>query len=164
MSKVKVWEKKSFWLILLGILCVVIVGLGAGVIILSNKNKPTMEIDFILPEELQKDDLSPEDEVIKETTLMMQDPDKKEEDIESYYDMVIEKAIDDGDINLAMKIIIQKTNFLVVVENDCGNAKSYIDSLDFSIYQDNEINYLQSYIDSIMGYCDDLDNKSTKDF
>ena len=147
------------WLvgILVG-LGVVIVGLVVGIAVVNVNNgdrSRTDEVDYDLPEELTGEDLSPEDQVIKETSIMLQTPGVSMEEIENYYDVVVDKAISDGDTYLAVRIVIQKMNFLAVVEEDCGKSKEYIDSVDLSPYSEEEKRYLASYKESMIGGCNE---------
>lgn len=156
--------EKNHKKVLIGVLVflvVVIIGLIVG-IILVNVNNNTVneevvveETEVTLPEELMGDNLSPADQVIKETSLMYQDPNVNEAEIGAYYDKVIEGAISDGDTELAVEIIIQKMDFLAVVESDCAKAKAYTDDLNLEPYSTEESQYLASYIVSTAIYCED---------
>lgn len=152
------FENKGL-VILLCVLVVVIVGLVVGVtfVNMTREDGGVDEGDFVISEELMGDDLSPEDQVIKETSLMMQDPDSSEEDVESYYDDVIEGAIDSGDTGFAAEITVQKMNFLAVVEDSCTKAKEYINNVDLSFYSAEERLYLASYAISMANGCGDSD-------
>lgn len=162
MKKGKVGFENKGLVILLGVLGVVIVGLVVGIVVVNVQGGDEVAMvdeddNSTLPEELMGDNLSVEDQVIKRTSLMLQDPDVSEEDIELYYDAVIEDAINDENIVLAMNIIIQKMNFLVVLEDDCEKAREYIDGLDMSLYSVDEKHYLASNVVSSAIECDDLD-------
>lgn len=150
--------------ILLCVLLVAIVGLGVGigVVVVSNMRNDEYA-GYVLPEELMNNDLSPEDQVTKETSLMLQDPDVSEVDIEAYYDAVIEDAIASGDKSLAIEIIIQKMNFLAVVEDDCSKAEEYVDGVELSTFSSEEVQYLASYVSSMAGGCGDSDLKAKWD-
>lgn len=139
--------------VLLCVLLVAIVGLGIGIGITVLNSNRAGNVEAVLPEELMGDSLSPEDQVVKETSLMLQDPDVSEVDIEDYYDRVVEDAVSDGDTGLAVEIIIQKMNFLAVVENDCNKAEDYVNSIDLAIYSSEEVQYLASYAASMAGGC-----------
>ena len=150
-------EKKSGKLVvvMLAILCILIIAMV--VLVLVNwKNDGQGEVEeteSVLPEELRGDNLSPEDQVIKETTLMISDSSKNENDIEAYYDTKIKEALNDGKTDLATRIIIQKVGFIVVTEENCARAEEYVSSIDLSPYSADEKMYLASYILSMITGC-----------
>ena len=150
--------------VLVGILSglvVVIVGLVIGIVVVKSDVREEEEFTPVLPEELMGDDLSPTDQVIKETSIMLQDPNISDTEIEKYYDDVINDAIIKGDTGFAIKIIIQKMNFLAVIEGNCERANEYVDNIDLSAYIASEKRYLASYVISMAATCDnqDLQNK-----
>ena len=100
-----------------------------------------------------RDNLSPEDQVIKDTTIMVQNPDISMDEIEKYYDDVVWQANKDGDYGFAMKIVVQKVLFLVTTERDCKKAEDYTNNLDTSMYSRDDLIYLQSNVDSAMWSC-----------
>ncbi len=150
-------EKKSgkLLVVMLAILCILIIAMV--VLVLVNwKNDGQGEVEeteSVLPEELRGDNLSPEDQVIKETTLMISDSSKNENDIEAYYDTKIKEALNDGKTDLATRIIIQKVGFIVVTEENCARAEEYVSSIDLSPYSADEKMYLASYILSMITGC-----------
>ena len=149
--------------VLLCVLVMIIIGLVVGVIVTRTSGSDSIvgsgEEEYVLPEELMADDLSPEDLVIKETSLMLQNPDISNTEIERYYDEVISEAIDNGETFFAVRIVIQKMDFLAVIEEDCNKAKEYVDGLDLSFYSEEEKGYLNSYIDSMMNWCEAIDSQ-----
>ena len=163
MKKGKVGFENKGLVILLGVLGVMIVGLVVGIVVVSQEEEKVKEEEWKieaeegLPEELKGDDLSIEDQVVKETSLMLQDPNASDEDIELYYEEVIKKAIEDGDTSLAANVILQKMDFLVVLEDDCERAREYADSLNISSYPAAEKQYLMSGVVSMAIECDDSD-------
>lgn len=108
---------------------------------------------YALPEELMGDDLSPVDQVIKETSLMLNNPDVSTEEIESYYDKVIADALESNKNDYAIEIIIQKMNYLATIKNDCVAANDYINNIDLSPYADSLKRYLSSYVVSMAIEC-----------
>lgn len=145
--------------ILVGVLvflCVVIIGLIVGIVVV-NVNKEgqggSQNVEYSLPEELQGNNLSSTDQVMKETTLMAQNPNISDVEIEAYYDGVIADALMNGNTDLAMRIIIQKMNFIAVSENDCAKAKEYVNGVDLSPYSATEKSYLASYVLSTVEGC-----------
>lgn len=155
------WNEKKGLIVGLVILLMIIIGLIVGVLVMNRNGEEQKqygeeEINFVLPEELMTDSLSQEDQVIKETSLMMQDSNSSEEDIENYYDEVIGGALSNNDTELAIRIIIQKMNFLAVVKDNCAGARAYIDGVDLSYYSTEELEYLSSYVVSMAGECGDL--------
>lgn len=162
MTEVEALRNKKKLLVVLVVLAVAIVGLVVAILVVSLIGGEQEEAefewnDYILPDELLGDDLSPEDQVIKEVSIMMQDPNISEEDIEKYYDRVIEDAKNGGDNKLAVKVTIQKMDFLAVVISDCAKAKEYVDGIDLASYSEGEKEYLASYVISMAGWCDDRD-------
>lgn len=143
-------------LVVLIILILIIFGLVIGIFAVNTKDQSlskTEKTDYVLPEELKGDDLSPLDQVIKETSLMLQDPNVSNAKIEAYYDSSIEKAKNDEDNKLAIEIIIQKMNFLAVIEDDCAKAAEYVNNIDLQSYSVEEKSYLASYIVSMAASC-----------
>lgn len=110
---------------------------------------------YELPDELNAEDISAEDEVTKEASLMDQDPDYSDQDVENYYDDKINENLSSGNSGLAIEIMIEKVNYLAIVEDDCDEAKSYADSIDLSQFSDEQKSYLSSYIYSTALGCDD---------
>ena len=101
MTEVEALRNKKKLLVVLVVLAVAIVGLVVAILVVSLIGGEQEEAefewnDYILPDELLGDDLSPEDQVIKEVSIMMQDPNISEEDIEKYYDRVIEDGLFGG--------------------------------------------------------------------
>ena len=152
-------EKKSgkLLVVMLAILCILIIAMVVLVVVnRTNDGQEGMEVEeteSVLPEELRGDNLSPEDQVIKETTLMISDSSKNENDIEAYYDTKIKEALNDGKTDLATRIIIQKVGFIVVTEENCARAEEYVSSIDLSPYSADEKMYLASYILSMITGC-----------
>ena len=145
-------------LIALTILCFLIIIITIILIInlqpTNNSAQTNQEIaESMLPEELKKDHLSPLDQVTKETSLMLNNPNYSHDDILNYYDTSIDNAMANNDASLAVIIIIQKMNFISAIEKDCNKAEKYVDSLDLSIYPTEEKNYLISYIASVADAC-----------
>ncbi len=153
-------EKDHWYRILLGVLTLMIVGLTIGIIVTVNsrENSESNEVvsNYDLPEELDKDNLSVEEQVIRDTTIMAQDPDVDDEKIERYYDDVINEANKRGDYGLSMKIIVQKVLFLVTSEDDCEKAEEYLSNLDTSMYSRDDIAALQSKVYSAIWSCDGI--------
>lgn len=110
---------------------------------------------YQLPDELNADNLSEEDEVTRDAILMDQDPDSSEEDVESYYDRKITEATSAGNTGLATNIIIEKINYIVLNENNCKKAEEYADSIDLNAFSNEERRYLASYILSAAISCED---------
>lgn len=143
------------------VLLIVIAILIVGIIIISNKSltpeeiADTEEIEYVLPDELLHDDLSMPDQVIKETSLMLHDSAYNNEDIENYYDAAIEKAKNNQDNDSAIRIIIQKMNFITSIEENCTKAKEYINNVDLSSYSTEEKGYLTSFVISMATECKD---------
>lgn len=153
-------DKHSAWFkVSLTILFLMIIGLTISIIVLSinrsGGNEPVG--DYNLPEELEGDKLSPEDKVIRDTSIMLNDPNISMEEIETYFDDVINKANEAGDYDFAIDIISQKMLFLVVNENDCDKAKDYSDGIDTSMYSEDQKAYLQSNIYSTTWECDEAE-------
>lgn len=145
--------------IILAILCTLIIIMIITIIIFnlqsaSNSDQTDQEIaESMLPEELKNDNLSPLDQVTKETSLMLNNPNYSHDDILNYYDTSIDDAMANNDASLAVRIIIQKMNFISVIEKDCNKAEKNVDSLDLSIYPTEEKDYLISYIASVADAC-----------
>ncbi|MBR3248719.1 hypothetical protein IKF89_01680 [Candidatus Saccharibacteria bacterium] len=149
-------EKNGVFIGILVFLCVAIVGLVIGIVVVNANNgvqKNEGNVEYSLPKELQGDDLSPTDQVIKETTLMVQDPNVSNSEIEAYYDGVIADALMSGNTDLAMRIIIQKMDFIAVIEGNCAEAKEYVNNVDLSPYSTTEKSYLASYVVSMAEGC-----------
>ena len=150
-------KNKKLLKTVLAVLILIIVAIVVALVVIfvnhhtSENNEANTE--YVLPEELLGDDLSPVDQVIKETSLMLNDSNVSSEEIESYYDEVIADALKDGDPGFAAKIVIQKMNFISVVENNCESASRYVDSIDLSPYLDKERNFLASYVVSMAIEC-----------
>lgn len=154
-------DKHSAWFrISLVILFLVIIGLTIGIIVLSvNRGGSNSEPsgDYNLPTELEGDNLTPEDKVTRDTSIMLNSPDVSMEEIEAYFDDVINKANEAGDYDFAIDIISQKMLFLVVNENDCEKARDYSDNIDMSMYSEDQKAYLQSNIYSTTWECDEAE-------
>ena len=163
-STKKIFDSKTLRKILL-FLCLAIIGFAIGIILVNIKNEKQKEeinqTDSTLPEELMEDDLSSTDQVIKKASQMLQDPATSNAEIEKYYDEVIEQALNDGDTDLAIRIIIQKMDFLAVTENDCQKAKEYIENIDLTVYPEAGKHFLASFVISTTAECKDQ-NLQTK--
>ena len=156
-------KNKKLLEIILIFLFLIIISLVITIVVINNHSSQTTDetTKYALSEELQKDDLSPADQVIKETSMMLQDPNTSNADIETYYDTVITNAINNNDTDLAIKIIIQKMHFIATTENDCAKAAEYVNSIDLQPYTAEQQQYLTSYVISLAGACDDQ-NLSTR--
>ena len=153
-------KKRTGLVIVLGVLCAIAIVLVIIIVAMNIHKDDTQEgisevDESVLPEELRGDNLSPADQVTKTTSLMLADPKYNFKDIEQYYDTVIEDATNKGETSLAIKIVIQKMDFLVVTEGDCREAKKYINSVDLSPYSKTEKYYLASRVVSMTIDCDD---------
>lgn len=147
-------NKKTLLVALLTLVIIIVAAIIIIALLLNNSvNNNETDSGYILPEELMGDDLSPVDQVIKETSLMQGDPNVSADEIKSYYDEVINNALKDGDSSFAAKIIIQKMNYISVIENDCEGASRYVDGIDLTPYSDKEKNYLASYVISMAIEC-----------
>ena len=83
MSSAKVWEKKSFWLILLGILCVAVVGLWIGIWFLNNKDGVNDNGSDEANEVVLADDMEGWDGQISESTKALVFSEKIKDKLES---------------------------------------------------------------------------------
>lgn len=153
--------ESRFLVVILAILIAVIAGLVVSIVLL-NIRKSSEWSGYVLPEELTGDDLTEENQVIKEASIMLQNPEVSMEQIEEYYDGVIKDAFDKGNNYLGKKVIIQKMNFIAVLEGDCPKAVQYADSLDLSQLSENDRDYVNASIESLKAECDDevTNNKS----
>lgn len=163
-SRINVGGQSTFtyYKIVLFVLVFLAIGLIIAVVTMANSNsindnndiiEPTS--NYVLPDRLQGDDLTPEDEIAKQVAIMSHTKGTSSNDIEEYYDSVIDKAFEDGDRLLAMDIIIQKATYLSSINEDCEGAIKYTDGLDFSIFSDEEKQFLASHLQSELSECDD---------
>lgn len=140
------------------VLCLVSVILVTTIVVIRlPKSDNETDVSSVLPEELRGDNLSKSDQVIKDVTLMLNNPQHSIDDIISYYNARIKEALDNNDTKLAIDIIIQKMGFYAVVEHDCNTNKNDIDSIDLSPYSVEEKMYLASYIVSSAKECEDTE-------
>lgn len=139
-------------IVVLILLCVVAIVLAVVILLINiNARRGLQESELeqagvVLPDELKGDNLSPEDEVIKEVSIMSADPNYNDDDILAYYDNVVAKAISDGNTFLAAKIIIQKMNYIEVSLDNCDGAMSYVNGIDLSSFSAENASYLASYV------------------
>ena len=130
------------------VLILAIVGLIIGIVMVgvsrgNDKSDEPVEDDSVL-----------ETRVMEKVSAMREDSNIGVEEIEEYYDSVINDANNDGNYSLAARIIVQRTLFLVINENDCEGANEYYKGLDTSFYSDDELLYLTTNVDSILSECE----------
>ncbi len=143
-----------FYRVLLGLLALAIAGLIVAIVVVNlDHGVSEPSVNYSLPDALMSDDLSPRDQVIKEVAIMLQTPGVGTDEVEKYYDDVINEANEKGEYYLAMDIVVQKLLFFVVEEGDCEKAKEYSVNVDVSRYSDEEKGYLQSYMYSVLLDC-----------
>ncbi|MBO4813093.1 hypothetical protein J5491_03005 [Candidatus Saccharibacteria bacterium] len=141
--------------IILVILGLVIVGLVIGIVVVTsgggnNTDDDLLPGDYVLPDELQEDNLSSSDQVMKKVIIMSQSPNTTYNDIEDYYDKVISDAVSSGDHYLAMNVTVQKASYIADIEEDCEKAMNYANSIDTSPYSDEELQFLVSHLFSTL--------------
>ena len=159
-------KESSLWYkVLLGILIVVVVGLATIVVVINNKkvNEPEEPSSgYDLPEGVTEDDLLDEDKVVLKAVAMMRDPNISMEEVEKYYDEVIDQANKDGEYAFAINVIKKKLLFLVMDEEDCDKAREYSSRIDDSMYSEDEKRSLELRIDSVMIDCKNEEGTDAK--
>ena len=140
-------------LIALSLLSVILVA--TIVVIHLPKPNPEMGNNSVLPDELKDNNLSKPDQVVKDVTLMLNNPQYNNDDIVSYYNTEIREALDNNDSMLAIEIIIQKINYYATIMQDCAAIKNDVGSIDLSPYSKEEKMYLASRVASVAIDCED---------
>ena len=143
MSKTKVWEKKSFWLFLLGFLCVVIVGLAVGIWL--NNIKPNKENQVVLVDKMEGWD-GPISEDTQASVFSWDVNEKLENDKNYTVDDAIfdyKNAYNTSSGNLRFFVAIKYAYFMINTHNDLDEAISIMQGVEDLINLDynNEIYY-----------------------
>ncbi len=141
-------EYKIILIILFVIITCLIVGIILSLSISRNGSDNDLEDDGTMPAATTVSEQTPDDIVSNEASKMFQDPNIDNSEIESYYDNIINKAINENNYRFAIDIIIQKASFIAIGEGDCEKAKEYANSLDFSEFPEEDLTYLYSHINS----------------
>ncbi|MCR5700281.1 MAG: hypothetical protein K6G49_02530 [Candidatus Saccharibacteria bacterium] len=142
----------SFLLIVIAVLVATVIMKNQGEVL--EEVEEAVETGYVLPDELLGEDLSAIDQVTKKASLILHDPNKTKSDVENYYDTAIEEAKNNQDDNLALEIMVQKMNFIAMIEGDCERAATYINNIDLTSYPAEGKSFLAPYVVSVAIECD----------